>query len=145
MRYETAIPNTPLTREEIVSKLGAEKQVERWIENIRKTGVHGKALEDLAQDTYLFLSEMNKDKIETLYKTGELPFFVNRVLLNNLNSVTSPYYTKYIKPIIHEDLSVLQLTEDTYTYNNNNHIKTSEITYTDKNIYDKTIAELKLD
>lgn len=125
MRYETAIPNTPLTREEIVSKLGAEKQVERWIENIRKTGVHGKALEDLSQDTYLFLSEMNKDKIERLYKTGELPFFVNRVLLNNLNSVTSPFYTKYIKPsLIHlEDIQQL----------------------TDKDIYDKTIAELRLD
>lgn len=105
MRYETAIPNDYLTKEQIIKKLAQERQIEKWIENIRKTGIHLKALEDFAQDMYLFIMEMEKEKIEQLYESGQLPFFINRVLLNQLNSRTSQFYSTYIKPQQHAEIT----------------------------------------
>ena len=103
-RYTTAIPQNHLSKTEILEKLGKERQIETWVENIRKTSLKKHALNDLVQDTYLLLLEMDDEKIETLYEKGELPFFVNRVLLNQLNSTTSAYYYKYVKPLNHEEL-----------------------------------------
>lgn len=104
-RYTKAVPSEQhLSKSEILELLGKEKQIETWIANIRKTSLKKNSLSDLAQDTYLLLAEMPEEKIEALYERGELPFFVNRVLLNQVNSTTSAYYYKYVKPMKHEQL-----------------------------------------
>ena len=97
-RYTEAVPNEHKTKREIIEKLGKERQIERWIENIKKTSLKKNSLNDLAQDVYIILYSMDDEKIETLYEKGELPFFANRILLNQLNSTTSTYYYRYIKP-----------------------------------------------
>lgn len=100
--------NNTLTKVLIIEKLAKEKQIEQWVKNVSRTDLKRKFLEDLTQDIYLKLLSMPDEKIETLYETGELPFFVNRVIMNNINSTTSPYYQKYIKPsLVHDDFKCL--------------------------------------
>ena len=103
-RYTTAVPQVHLSKMEIIEKLADERQIEKWIENIKKTSLKKHAYADLAQDIYVLLMEMPDEKIETMYEKGELPFFINRVLLNQLNSTTSTYYYKYIRPLNHDEL-----------------------------------------
>lgn len=90
--------NNTLTKVLIVEKLAKEKQIEQWVKNVGRTDLKRKFLDDLTQDIYLKLLSMSDEKIETLYEKGELPFFVNRIIMNNINSMTSPYFQKYIKP-----------------------------------------------
>lgn len=96
-----------MLKKEIVEKLAKEKQVEQWVKNVSRTDLKRKFLEDLTQDIYLKLLSMPDEKIEQLHETGELPFFVNRVIMNNINSTTSPYYQKYIKPSLTDDFKCL--------------------------------------
>ena len=103
-RYTTAIPQAHLSKNEIIEALAKKRQVEIWIENIKKTSLKKHSYADLAQDVYILLMEMDDEKLESLYQKGELPFFVNRVLLNQLNSTTSAYYYKYIRPLNHDEI-----------------------------------------
>lgn len=107
-------PNEYLTKPEIIERLGKEKQVEKWIENIKKQSINSSALRDAAQDFYCHLLELPTEKLERLWETGQIDFYACRILSNWVNSKSSRYYYIYIKPSIHEDLSGWGLTERTY-------------------------------
>lgn len=83
-----------MNKHHIIEELSRNKKVEELISNITKAPPTDDE-EDLAQDIYLALLEKDNELIEQLYRDNQLIFFITRMLLNNLRSVTSPYYYKY--------------------------------------------------
>lgn len=83
-----------MNKHHIIEELSKSKKVEELISNITKAPPTDDE-EDLAQDIYLALLEKDDELIEQLYRDNQLIFFITRMLLNNLRSVTSPYYYKY--------------------------------------------------
>ncbi|MBP5785406.1 MAG: hypothetical protein J6W16_07485 [Methanobrevibacter sp.] len=66
--------------------------VERIIQNI---GTQSPYAADLAQDIYEDLLKKDEDYIKKLWENNEMTFFLVRMVKNNINSVTSPFYRKY--------------------------------------------------
>ena len=83
-----------MNKHHIIEELSRNKKVEELISNITKAPPTDDE-EDLAQDIYLALLEKDDELIEQLYRDNQLIFFITRMSLNNLRSVTSPYYYKY--------------------------------------------------
>lgn len=83
-----------MNKHHIIEELSQNKKVEELISNITKAPPTDDE-EDLAQDIYLALLEKDDELIEQLHRDNQLIFFITRMLLNNLRSVTSPYYYKY--------------------------------------------------
>ena len=52
--------------------------------------------DDLSQDIYLILHKTNPTKLIKLITTGDINYFIVRLIQNNINSNTSPYYKQYI-------------------------------------------------
>lgn len=90
---------------DVVNELARKKLVESIIKKINRAE-QPRNLQDLAQDIYLQLLTKNTDKIIELYQNKQLKFYITRIVLNNICSNTSPYYTKYKKNIDNiDDLS----------------------------------------
>ena len=53
--------------------------------------------EDLIQDIYLLLLQKDDDLIVNLYNKDEIGFYLLKIARNQLLSVNSPYYQKYIR------------------------------------------------
>ena len=83
------------TKYEIIEELAREKIVEKFVHNAAKTSAP--ELDDLAQDIYLILLQMEEEKLVSLYEKKQLSFWVARIIMNQYFSVTSPFYTKYKK------------------------------------------------
>lgn len=84
-----------MNKYEIVERLAKEKKVEKFIQNTAKTSAP--ELDDLAQDIYLILLDMDEGKLIQLFDNKQLDFWVARIILNQYFSNTSPFYTKYKK------------------------------------------------
>ena len=59
--------------------------------------------EDLIQDIYLLLLQKDDDLIVNLYNKDEIGFYLLKIARNQLLSVNSPYYQKYIRFLAHSD------------------------------------------
>lgn len=79
----------------IIEILAKEKNVEKFIQNTAKTSAP--ELDDLAQDIYLILLDMEEEKLIQLYDNKQLDYWIARIILNQYFSSTSPFYTKYKK------------------------------------------------
>ena len=84
----------------IIDEISKNKIVEEIVYNIGNKG--DEDLKDLIQDIYINLLEKEDDLIETLYNTNQLKFFIIRMVVNNIHSKNSPYYTKYKKDKINK-------------------------------------------
>lgn len=84
-----------MNKNQIISQLANEKLVERVINKIDSTIMAN--CPDLANDIYLSLMEKDNDTIVNLFETGQLAFFIIRMVKNNIFSVNSPYYRIYKK------------------------------------------------
>lgn len=61
-------------------------------------------LDDLVQDIYLSLIDKGEAFLADLYsRRTELEYYVMRMIANNLNSKTSPYYQKYKRALPRTD------------------------------------------
>lgn len=80
----------------IIEQLARDRVIEEIIENITNAPLTDN-LKDLAQDLYLDLLEKPQDKIYSLYTSGQLRWFLVRMVTNNLLSKNSRYYYTYIK------------------------------------------------
>ncbi|WP_406539147.1 hypothetical protein [Fibrobacter sp.] len=80
-----------------IDKIAEERLVENVIDIMRITKRESRFdLDDLAQDIYISLIEKGEDFLSDLYsRRRELEYFVMRMIANNINSRTSPYYLKY--------------------------------------------------
>lgn len=85
-----------MTRQEIVERVAREQRVETILRNIAKAPVEGD-LEDLCQMVYLILLTFDEDKIIDLWERDEINFFIARILMNQYQSVKSPFFATYRK------------------------------------------------
>ena len=82
----------------IIETMAKERMIEVIIENVAKTRIEDDPnLADLAQDLYLDLLQKPTEKIQQLSETGQIRWFVTRMVVNNLKSKNSRYYYTYIK------------------------------------------------
>lgn len=84
----------------IIDEISKDKLVEEIVYNIGSKG--DEDLKDLIQDIYINLLEKEDNLIETLYNTNQLKYFIIRMVVNNIHSKNSPYYTKYKKDKINK-------------------------------------------
>ena len=84
----------------IIDEISKDKVVEEIAYNIGDRG--DEDLKDLIQDIYINLLEKEDNLIETLYNTNQLKYFIIRMVVNNIHSKNSPYYTKYKKDKINK-------------------------------------------
>ena len=84
----------------IIDEISKDKLVEEIVYNIGDKG--DEDLKDLIQDIYINLLEKEDDLIETLYSTNQLKFYIVKMVVNNIHSKNSPYYTKYKKDKINK-------------------------------------------
>lgn len=55
--------------------------------------------DDLKMEVIAIVCEWPDEKIMALHQEGKLEFFVVRVILNQIQSSTSPFYNKYRRPV----------------------------------------------
>lgn len=60
-------------------------------------GVDAKYKDDLIQEVILIILEYDKEKIEQLYASNQMNFFLVRIIKSQYNSITSPFYKQYRK------------------------------------------------
>ena len=84
----------------VIDEISKDKLVEEIVYNIGDRG--DEDLKDLIQDIYINLLEKEDNLIETLYNTNQLKYFIIRMVVNNIHSKNSPYYTKYKKDKINK-------------------------------------------
>ena len=84
----------------IIDEISKNKIVEEIVYNIGTRG--DEDLKDLIQDIYINLLEKEDNLIETLYSENQLKFYIIRMVVNNIHSKNSPYYTKYKKDKINK-------------------------------------------
>ena len=84
----------------IIDEISKDKIVEEIVYNIGDKG--DEDLKDLIQDIYINLLEKEDSLIETLYNTNQLKFYIVKMVVNNIHSKNSPYYTKYKKDKINK-------------------------------------------
>ena len=89
-----------MNKQEIIQEISKQKVVEEIVYNIGSKG--DEDLKDLAQDIYINLLEKEDSLIENLYSTNQLKFYIIRMVVNNIHSKNSPYYTKYKKDKINK-------------------------------------------
>ena len=84
----------------IIDEISRDKIVEEIVYNIGDRG--DEDLKDLIQDIYINLLEKEDNLIKNLYGTNQLKYFIIRMVVNNIHSKNSPYYTKYKKDKINK-------------------------------------------
>ena len=84
----------------IIDEISKDKIVEEILYNIGSKD--DEDLKDLIQDIYINLLEKEDNLIENLYNTNQLKYFIIRMVVNNIHSKNSPYYTKYKKDKINK-------------------------------------------
>ena len=84
----------------IIDEISKDKIVEEIVYNIGSKD--DEDLKDLIQDIYINLLEKEDNLIENLYNTNQLKFYIIRMVVNNIHSKNSPYYTKYKKDKINK-------------------------------------------
>ena len=84
----------------IIDEISKDNIVEEIVYNIGSKD--DEDLKDLIQDIYINLLEKEDNLIENLYNTNQLKFYIIRMVVNNIHSKNSPYYTKYKKDKINK-------------------------------------------
>lgn len=76
---------------DVVEQLARGRVVEQMVENIARSSLTPD-LQDLCQMVYVILLEYDPATIMDLHASGDLPFFVARIILNQYRSKNSPFY-----------------------------------------------------
>lgn len=84
-----------MTNNEIVEKLAKNKEIEKMIINCAKCS--NPWFDDLANDLYLDLMTKKDGFLQELEDKNQLNFFLSRMVMNNIVSKNSPFYTNYMK------------------------------------------------
>lgn len=82
------------SRQQIVDCIAQDRIVEEMVGKITHSPLTPD-LKDLCQMVYLVLLEYDEEKLQDLWINGEIRYFLARIILNQHNSVNSPFY-KYI-------------------------------------------------
>ena len=93
------------SRNQILSELFTSKEFNDCISKMNPEHLQ----EDLKAEVALILCELDEKKLTEIYKTGGLKFYAARIILNLIQSNTSPFYKKYrqvfnrVSETAHED------------------------------------------
>lgn len=85
-----------LQNEEIVNILGKEKTVEKIMYNILKRRLLPME-QDLCQDLYISLLELDNNLLNKLYQEDEIRYYIVKMIKFNIFSTTSKYWRQYKK------------------------------------------------
>lgn len=86
------------TNSEIINKIANDGLIEEIIQGVSYSKFENEVnLQDLSQDIYLQLLQMDNTKINELYFKKQLRFWITRIVVNSIHSKTSPYFYKYKK------------------------------------------------
>ena len=80
-----------LNKNEIIALLAKQRVIEQLVQSLTQSPYK----DDLCQDLYIDLLNKAEDLITGMYYRGELLYFIRRMVSNNINSTTSPFYQKY--------------------------------------------------
>lgn len=87
-----------MTKYEVLDVIAREHLVEKIVYKLLPCSKNPfDCPEDLIQDIYLLLLQKDDDLIVNLYNKGEIGFYLLKIARNQLLSVNSPYYQKYIR------------------------------------------------
>lgn len=78
----------------IIEQIAKDKLIDQIISNVAKDA-KDEDLKDLKQDIYLILMEKDEDFLEGIYERGQMPYYLSRIITNNINSKTSRFYYLY--------------------------------------------------
>lgn len=84
------------TKTEIIEAIARDRMVETMVTNIAHKPMSAD-LEDLSQMVYLILLEYDEKKLQDLWENNQMHFFVARIIVNQYNSVSSPFHTIFRK------------------------------------------------
>ena len=79
----------------VVGQLARERRVETIVRAVAHTDRLEWDLADLCQEVYCIILDYPPDKIVDLWETGCMPFFLVRIITNQLRSSTSRFYYVY--------------------------------------------------
>lgn len=77
-----------------IEKLAKNRIVERLAKGY---GLSTPYLKDLCQDIYIDLLKKDESMINHLCESNEIEFYIRKMIKNNVNSTTSPFYKNYEK------------------------------------------------
>ena len=80
-----------LNKNEIIGLLAKQHVIEQLVQSLTQSPYK----DDLCQDLYIDLLNKDENLITGMYYRGELLYFIRRMVSNNINSTTSPFYQKY--------------------------------------------------
>ena len=84
------------TKTEIIEAIAKDRMVETMVTNIAHKPMSAD-LEDLSQMVYLILLEYDEKKLQDLWINNQMHFFIARIIINQYNSVNSPFHTIFRK------------------------------------------------
>lgn len=84
------------TKTEIIEAIAKDRMVETMVTNIAHKPMSAD-LQDLSQMVYLILLEYDEKRLQDLWINNQMHFFVARIIINQYNSVTSPFHTIFRK------------------------------------------------
>ena len=87
-----------MTNAQIINEIANNGLVEEIIQGVSYSKFENQVnLQDLAQDIYLQLLQMDTKKLNDLYTKNQISFWIARIVVNSIHSKTSPYYYMYKK------------------------------------------------
>ncbi|RYZ89382.1 MAG: hypothetical protein EOP04_06965 [Proteobacteria bacterium] len=83
-------------RDKILSEFYRSKEIEDLIQKMHPEHLR----EELRQELFLTLCEMPEEKLSAMYLTKQLRFYITRIVLNMVQSSSSPFFKKYRKMLV---------------------------------------------
>ena len=84
------------TKTEIIEAIAKDRMVETMVTNIAHKPMSAD-LQDLSQMVYLILLEYDEKRLQDIWINNQMHFFIARIIVNQYNSVTSPFHTIFRK------------------------------------------------
>lgn len=85
------LEDNKLNKNGIITLLAKQRVIEQLVQSLTQSPYK----DDLCQDLYVDLLNKDENLITGMYYRGELLYFIRRMVSNNINSTTSPFYQKY--------------------------------------------------
>lgn len=91
-KKEKMLVPVPARVAEIVGRMAEGRVVEDLVRNVAHRSRIDGDLQDLVQIVYIALLEMDADRLESLAASGEMNFFLVRIIKNQYISKHSPFF-----------------------------------------------------
>ena len=83
-----------INKSSVINILARNKVIERLVKQYNFSSPYCK---DLCQDLYIELLNKEDKLIVGLYERNEIEYYIRKMISNNVNSSTSPFYKNYEK------------------------------------------------